>query len=272
MDPIAKQEYEAHTTDDPANRNLQVLRDQLSHPYDWFWFRSLVNGVRDCLRKWPDVRRLVVVGGGTGFEAVTLKRELPHLREVVVLDIGFPMLQLCKSTFSHLGVSADRTFPVVADFNQLPFRPFGEDTVGLAFRSLHHAGDIEKPLAQMRQVFRRIICIEPVWSSPIRFLARLGAANRPEHIAGHRPQRLNPSQFQAPGWAVQKRNMLLIPRDRLPGLQKREGAFHEGDVAPREAQLARVYCQLIQAVECVVAPMGFANYVQLEMTKVEPPS
>ena len=267
MDPIARQEYETHAADDLDHRDIQVMRDQLSHPYDWFWFHSLVTGVRDCLRDLPGVRRLVVVGGGTGFEAAILRRELTQLEEIVVLDIGFSMMQLCKPTFSHLGVPEEGVYPVVADFNHLPFRSFGEDTVGLAFRSLHHAGDITKPLAQMRQVFRRIICIEPVWNAPIRFLSRLGVANRPEHIADHRPQRLEPSLVHAPGWSVRKRNMLFIPRDRLPGLQKREGVFHEGDVSPREALLAKAYCRFLQAVDYVVAPLGFTNYIQLEMVK-----
>ncbi len=267
MDPIAREEYESHQKRNLDNETLQVFRDELSHPYDWYCFHRLVERVKRDLLGWTGVLRLVLIGGGTAFEAAMLKREIPAIREVVILDLGFRMLQLAGPTFDHLSVSTDRTLRIVADFNCLPFDSFGYNTVGLAFRCLHHAQDIDRVISEMRRVFTRIIIVEPVWTLPIRLLARIGIANRPEHVEDHRPQRITSSQLELSGWLVEKKYILEIPRDRLPGLQKRQGCFSKEDISPFEAFLSKTYDAVGGTLGWFASTCGFSSYVQAKMVR-----
>ena len=267
MDRVAREEYQSHQTRDLDNEDLQVRRDDLSHPYDWECFRFLVQRVENCIARWPEIRRIVLIGGGTGFEAAILKNRVPAIREIVVLDLGFPMLRRSAETFTHMGAKNDGTLRVLADFNSLPFRSFGNDTVGLAFRCLHHAMDIDTALGEMRQVFHRVVLLEPVWSWPIRLLARWGIANRPEHIEDHRPQRVTPSQLRAKGWLVEEIYLIEVPRNRLPGLQKREGPFRSGQVSRTERLLAWIYNLILRLGTKPLVSVGLANYVQATLVR-----
>ena len=267
MDRVAREEYRAHQTSDPTNEDLQVRRDELSHPYDWECFQALVHGVGNCIARWPKVNRVVLVGGGTGFEAAMLRNRVPGIREVVVLDLGLCMLRRSAETFAHIGAQNDRALRVVSDFNSLPFRPFGNDTVGLAFRCLHHAMDIDVALREMRRAFNKIVLVEPVWTRTIRLLARFGVANRPEHIDDHRPQRITPSQLRSQGWLVEEAYLLEIPRNRLPGLQKREGPFRSGQVSKAEQVIAQTYNTLLSVFAKPLVSLGLANYIQATLVR-----
>lgn len=216
------------------------------------------------------IRRIVVVGGGTGFEAHLLQRIHPEIDQVVVLDLGISLLSSVLKTRQHLRVEVGRADSILADFNHLPLRAcaFGRETLGLSFRSLHHAASISSPLTEMLATFHRIVLVEPVWSRSVRVLARLGLANRIEHVS-EKPQRLELSLLRQRGWSVHVKYLLEMPRDRLPGLQHQQGAFDERLPWP-EVWLSSVYVCVTAAMGKVLSLAGFGNYACVRLERREP--
>jgi hypothetical protein len=260
LDPIAAAEYHEHlTAHDPAQDALQTSRERLSHPYDWHTFAYLVHQVEQVLHQEPSFHRLVAVGSGTGYEVAMLKRHL-SFQQCILVDLGYRLLSLSRPTFM-----AQEQFPascILADYNVLPFITFGDDTVALAFRCLHHAADMPRVLCTLRELFSRLIVVEPIWTGLLRILAQLGVANRPEHVEDHRPQRLTLEDIRAAGWQIRQcRYLLDVPRDRLPGLQRRQGAFQAGDVRRWERGLACGYGWLLPRLAPVARWVGVTNYV-----------
>lgn len=161
LDPIAREEYLAHEYMSPEEGAVEVYRDRLWHPHDLAVYQRLLRGVAGTLRRWPEVQRLIVIGGGCGWEGALLSRWLPSLRQVLILDIGWCVLRLVPDTWAHVG-AATPVQPVLADFTTLPLRRCGPDTVGLAFRYLHHAHDITATVRALQSVLCRLILVEPV--------------------------------------------------------------------------------------------------------------
>jgi len=115
----------------------------------------------------------------------------------------------------------------------------------------------------MMRVFDRLIVVEPVWNALVRFLAAWGYANREEHVAGHVPTRVSIEALPKTGWQIRKRFLLEAPRDRLPGLQARQGVFGTEDVSRREKYLSNVYDRIVCAVGGLADVFKLGNYVQL---------
>jgi SAM-dependent methyltransferase len=263
MDRLARQEYHEHQRPNPENDALQVRRDELSHPYDWITFLRLVRRDANALRRWRNIKRLVGIGSGTGFELAMLWNAYTEIEEVFVLDIGHNLVRLSERTFARLG-SKEPTLRVVADFNALPFGPFDTDTVGLVFRALHHSNHIPDCLDNLMRTFQRLIVVEPVWNPWIKALAAIGVANRIEHV-DERPQRLHRSALRHPGWRTDIRYLVEIPRDRLPGLNHRQGPFRDLDVGLVERELSRIYANVIWAPTALLSRVPIGNYAIVTM-------
>jgi len=226
--------------ENPENVQLQKNKLAFSHPYEKYFLSLFYDEVLRIVEE-NSYRDIVFLGAGAGNEAAYVRRRLPDDSRITLTDLSWDSLMHYEECFANYNAPLPDEV-LTCSFNDLPFSKVGSDCCAIAFLCLHHGDSIERVIGHILERFDNLILLEPMTNGILRFLAKLGIAQRPEGV-DYRPARIDLSFFGSvkEDFDTEIKTYFQTPRDYVLFISHQQGVVFSED----NMKIERLWSKLI---------------------------
>ena len=254
--------------ENPENARLQKNKLALSHPYEKYFLNLFYDAVLGIVEE-NSYYDLVFLGAGAGNEAAYVRSKLPNNSKITLTDLSWDSLKHYKGCFENYNAPLPDEV-LTCSFNELPFSRMGSDCCAVAFLCLHHSDSIERVICHILECFDHLILLEPMTNSVLRFLAKLGIAQRPEGV-DYRPARIDLSFFEsiAGHYDAEIRTYVQMPRDYLPFISHLQGVVFVEDNMRIERLWSKLLFEFQVFLNSFLSRMHFGNFALVHLSRTK---